>query len=137
MKTILYRCVAIPSAYLMSALNVEVPNQGMSEAEIKLANIKALSQAKEALMNEFGPLAPGFKIFWNDDTRWNIIVLGMEFLSFSGNSGLIDLTGMFSGQVDVDRIDGSLNSELSRMGIVSDWTGYHWRAWIERGTEDA
>jgi hypothetical protein len=121
----------------MSALNVEIPGSDLGEAEAKLANLKATSQAKEALMDSFGPLAPGFKVFWNDDARWNQVVLGMEFLSFSATTGLVDLTGMFSGQVDVDRIDGSLNSELSRMGIVSDWTDYHWRAYVEKGSSDA
>jgi hypothetical protein len=114
----LLRVAKIPTSHLLSSAGLEVG--------------APISQAKEALKQQYAPFAPGLSIFWQEHS---VTLVGMEVMAYSVDANQIPCAGIISGDPciaeDVHRADGALQCELQRIGIWSQITEYEWRVQYE------
>lgn len=132
----LYRVTTIPTEWLTSI--VGLPKDAQTPA----------IDAK--IREEFYPFAPRFCIFYGatftDQASRDALppevvetasktVIGIEAMSFDISDFNVPFAGLISADpidpVDVARIDGALESEMSRMGIATEFENYEWRTMAE------
>ena len=130
----LYRCTTVPTEWLTNIV-------GLGK-DADAARIDA------AIRKQFYPFAPRFRIFYGaafagskDSLPTDVIetasktVIGIEAMSFDVSDFNVPFAGLISADpinpVDVARIDGALESELSRIGIAVEFEKFEWRTLAE------
>jgi hypothetical protein len=124
----IYRCATVPQHWIASLLG--------------LPDETPAGKLDEELRAKFRPFPPRLKIWWCGKAdelsigegglpKFNHVVIGMEALSFDLTEQKIPCGGICMTDpmdpLDVDRMDGALESEIARWGMSVDF-GFEWRA---------
>jgi hypothetical protein len=121
----LYRTVSIPTSHVAGVVGLDSDD---------FSGDTKLSEIEEQLRKEFYPFARGLRMFM-DRAR---TVVGIEAMAFD----VSDVSAAVAGLVDTDpakpedvaRLDGALESEMSRMGLSVEFENFEWRlAYDTRG----
>lgn len=110
----LYRTAKVPAKFVVAAVGAEVD----SHPDV----------VKARLMENFGPLAPGI-VLYNEGSKYVVAKEIMAFDLKQQNTPFAPtLVTCDPGKPeDIHRADGALQSELSRMGIMTEPKDYEWR----------
>ncbi len=104
-----------------------------------LEDMVSIKELESELKESFGPLADGFKILWNGNENekplLGEVIAGLEVMRFemtldktiSANEALYNYVDNFS-EKQLNRIDGSLYSELRRLGVWTTMENYTFKA---------
>lgn len=113
----LVRTCAIPTEYLKGAVGARLEAK---EAEV-LAQIK----------DQFGPLAPRVRFFVPEAGP---SLATIEVMSFDIKATGVPFAGLVNSDpidtAEIHRVDGALQSELNRMGIVANTKDFGWRSFV-------
>lgn len=123
----LYRVTTIPTAELIAVAGVD-PEQALASGNpMPFTSQKLAAKIKE----KFGSHPPRFKIFYPNELFVNKTTVGVEVMSFNILSAETPHAGLVLSDPlcpqDIDRVDGAIESELSRLGLGTDFEGYEWR----------
>lgn len=123
----MWRTTRVPTDHFLATFDFDPKKTDTGIPEIDQRREGEL--AKEAFKKKFAPLAPGFEVFWGPLTT-PFVTVGVQAMSFSAEQsvltgGLIDADPM--DQAAWNRLDGRIESELSRFGIVADPDAFEWR----------
>jgi len=126
-------------------------------AKVKTNSLRAAAGAPDdadgrkvwsCLLERYGPMAPTLRVFWppppegEDQPREECLdghlnaIVGLEVMSFDVPdmprvpfSGLVEHEPLDAAEIQ--RIDGALESEMLRLGVVADADKNEWRCWYE------
>jgi len=123
----MWRTTRVPTDHFLAAFDFDPKRTDTGIPEIDGRRESEL--AKEAFMKKFGPLSPGFEVFWGPLTT-PFVTVGVKAMAFSAEQsiptgGVIDADPM--DQSAWNRLDGRIEGELSRFGIVTDPEYFEWR----------
>jgi len=123
----MWRTAKIPTDHLLASFGFDPKATDTGIPEID--NRRESELAKQEFTKKFAPLSPGFEVFWGPLNAM-FTTVGVQAMSFSADQevlmgGLIDADPM--DQASWNRLDGRIEGELARFGIVVAPEDFEWR----------
>lgn len=96
-----------------------------------------VAQTNKKLKDEFSPLAIGFKVIWPQSMSQSFMLVGISVMKFDmKEAGEAFSSSLFLADPinveNVNKIDGALYCEMSRLGLSADMKKFTWNALYEK-----
>lgn len=121
MKVKLCRAAKVPTEYLKGAVGADID--------------AGPDKVHASIMDNFGPLAPGIRFFVEGGKS----LVTKEAMAFDVRAARTPFAGVAEADPlssrEVSRVDGAIESELARMGIITEPEEYEWRVFYEGSDE--